>query len=60
MRINPCPQVRWVPVVDSAGHRHMEMRWSMPSQPTAQPATAPSTLRAACAAPASSVVGPAA
>ena len=49
MRINPCPQVRWVPVVDAAGHRHMEMRWSMPTsvEPTAQPATAPSTLRAA-------------
>ncbi len=49
MRINPCPQVRWVPVVDSAGHRHMEMRWSMPTQvqPTAQPVTAPTTLRAA-------------
>ncbi len=49
MRINPCPQVRWVPVVDSAGHRHMEMRWSMPTpaEPQAQPATAPSTLRAA-------------
>ena len=43
MRINPCPQVRWVPVVDSAGHRHMEMRWTVPRKPTA----APSTMRAA-------------
>ena len=47
MRINPCPQVRWVPVVDSAGHRHMEMRWTVPSKPTAQPTPPPSTLRAA-------------
>lgn len=49
MRTNPCPQVRWVPVVDSAGHRHMEMRWSVPVpvKPTAQLSAAPSTLRAA-------------
>ena len=47
MRINPCPQVRWVPVVDSAGHRHMEMRWTVPAKPTAQAATASSTMRAA-------------
>ncbi len=47
MRINACPQVRWVPVVDSAGHRHMEMRWTVPVKPTVQPATAPATLRAA-------------
>ena len=47
MRINPCPQVRWVPAVDSAGHRHMEMRWTVPAKPTAQATTAPSTLPAA-------------
>jgi hypothetical protein len=47
MRVNPCPQVRWVPVVDSAGHRHMEMRWTVPAKPTAQPTAAPATLRAA-------------
>ena len=49
MRINPCPQVRWVPVVDAAGHRHMEMRWSVPvpARPTAQPPASPSTVRAA-------------
>jgi hypothetical protein len=23
------PQVRWVPVVDARGRRHMEMRWSL-------------------------------
>jgi len=47
MRTNPCPQIRWVPVVDGAGHRHMEMRWTVPSKPTAQPTPPPSTLRAA-------------
>ncbi|MGR6964753.1 hypothetical protein ACU610_09870 [Geodermatophilus sp. URMC 61] len=47
MRTNTCPQVRWVPVVDSAGHRHMEMRWTVPTKPTAQPTTAPTTVRAA-------------
>ena len=47
MRINPCLQVRWVPVVDSAGHRHMEMRWTVPAKPTAQPTAAPAKLRAA-------------
>lgn len=47
MRINPCPQVRWVPVVDSAGHRHMEMRWTVPGKPAAQPFPAPATARAA-------------
>ena len=47
MRVNPCPQVRGVPVVDSAGHRHMEMRWTVPVKPTVQPTAAPSTLRAA-------------
>ncbi len=45
MRVNQCPQVRWVPVVDSAGH--MEMRWTVPAKPTAQPTAAPATLRAA-------------
>jgi hypothetical protein len=47
MRINPSPQLRWVPVVDSAGNRHMEMRWTVPAEPTAQPTAAPTTLRAA-------------
>lgn len=48
MGVTRCPQVRWVPVVDSAGHRHMEMRWSAPL-PTqaAQPPATPSTARAA-------------
>ena len=26
------PQLRWVPVVDSHGHRHMEMRWTCPAE----------------------------
>ncbi len=47
MRTNPCPQVRWVPVVDGAGHRHMEMRWTVPTKPTVQPTASPTTLRAA-------------
>ena len=49
MRMNPCPQVRWVPVVDGTGHRHMEMRWSVPvpAKPTAQPQTIQSSVRAA-------------
>jgi hypothetical protein len=47
VRTNPCPQIRWVPVVDGAGHRHMEMRWIVPTKPTAQPTAAPATLRAA-------------
>jgi hypothetical protein len=33
--------------VDGAGHRHMEMRWIVPTKPTAQPTVAPATLRAA-------------
>jgi hypothetical protein len=47
MRVNPCPQVRWVPVVDSAGHRHMEMRWTVPAKSTVQPTATPARLRAA-------------
>ena len=49
MRTNQCPQVRWVPVVDAAGHQHMEMRWSVPvpAKPTAQPHEGSSALRAA-------------
>jgi hypothetical protein len=47
MRVNPGPQARWVPVVDSAGNRHMEMRWTVPAKPTAQPTDAPTTVRAA-------------
>jgi hypothetical protein len=31
------PQCRWVPVVDAAGRRSLEMRWSTPA-PAAQPA----------------------
>ena len=30
MRVEERPLVRWVPVVDKAGHRHMEMRWELP------------------------------
>ena len=31
MRVEERPLVRWVPVVDKAGHRHMEMRWELPT-----------------------------
>jgi hypothetical protein len=27
----PRPQLRWVPVVDDHGRRHMEMRWTCPT-----------------------------
>ncbi|MGY1668256.1 MULTISPECIES: hypothetical protein [unclassified Geodermatophilus] len=27
MRVEERPLIRWVPVVDRHGHRHMEMRW---------------------------------
>jgi hypothetical protein len=27
MRVQECPQCRWVPVVDGAGRRRLEMRW---------------------------------
>ncbi|SNS18249.1 hypothetical protein SAMN06893096_102390 [Geodermatophilus pulveris] len=48
MRTKTCPQARWVPVVDGAGHRHLEMRWSVPGEavPAARP-VAPAGPRAA-------------
>ena len=30
MRVEERPLVRWVPVVDETGRRHMEMRWELP------------------------------
>ena len=30
MRENLCPELRWVPVVDGAGRRRLEMRWEQP------------------------------
>jgi hypothetical protein len=30
MRETNCPQCRWVPVVDDAGRRRLEMRWQLP------------------------------
>ena len=30
MRENLCPELRWVPVVDDAGRRRLEMRWERP------------------------------
>jgi hypothetical protein len=31
MRVEERPLVRWVPVVDKTGHKHMEMRWELPT-----------------------------
>ncbi len=36
MRVEERPLVRWVPVVDKRGHRHMEMRWELPTAATQQ------------------------
>jgi hypothetical protein len=30
MRENQCPELKWVPVVDGAGRRRLEMRWEAP------------------------------
>jgi hypothetical protein len=30
MRRIECPECRWVPVVDGAGRRRLEMRWQLP------------------------------
>jgi hypothetical protein len=30
MRVEERPMIRWVPVTDRAGRRHMEMRWELP------------------------------
>ena len=30
MRENLCPEIHWVPVVDAAGRRRLEMRWDRP------------------------------
>ncbi|WP_171058066.1 hypothetical protein [Modestobacter altitudinis] len=35
MSVQDCPQCRWVPVVDEAGHRRLEMRWVRPGTVTA-------------------------
>ncbi|MDT0277578.1 hypothetical protein [Blastococcus goldschmidtiae] len=37
MRNPECPECRWVPVVDGAGRRRLEMRWQLPvSAPAAE------------------------
>jgi hypothetical protein len=28
MRVQECPQCRWVPVVDGTGRQRLEMRWA--------------------------------
>jgi hypothetical protein len=35
MRVQECPQCRWVPVVDGAGRRRLEMRWGQQGNVTA-------------------------
>ena len=35
-----CPECRWVPVVDGAGRRRLEMRWSLPVEAPAEGTTA--------------------
>jgi len=35
MRVQECPQCRWVPVVDGAGRRRLEMRWGQQGSVTA-------------------------
>ena len=30
MSVQNCPQCSWVPVVDEAGRRRLEMRWTRP------------------------------
>ncbi len=40
MRVEERPLVRWVPVVDKTGRRHMEMRWELPTMTQHQVARA--------------------
>jgi hypothetical protein len=44
MRENLCPELHWVPVVDGAGRRRLEMRWG---QPTASVVPMRNTVRVA-------------
>ena len=34
MSVQNCPQCSWVPVVDEAGRRRLEMRWVQPGTVT--------------------------
>ena len=34
MSVQNCPQCSWVPVVDEAGRRRLEMRWTQPGTVT--------------------------
>ncbi|MFQ1001259.1 hypothetical protein [Modestobacter sp. SSW1-42] len=45
MRENLCPELRWVPVVDGAGRRRLEMRWEQPGTVVAGRFAAPAALR---------------
>jgi len=45
-----CPECRWVPVVDAAGRRRVEMRWNRPGTVVAGRFEAPAPTRVARAA----------
>ena len=47
MRQNDCPEIRWVPVVDQAGRRRLEMRWQAGASVTALRPAATEISRAA-------------
>ena len=45
-----CPECRWVPVVDAAGRRRLEMRWDRPGTVVSGRFQAPAAARASRAA----------
>jgi len=49
MYARSCPEIHWVPVVDEAGRRRLEMRWqvSAPATVSALPARTGTATRAA-------------
>ena len=49
MRNSTCPECRWVPVVDGAGRRRLEMRWEQPGTVASLPMAAGRTLAARAA-----------
>ena len=47
MSVNDCPECRWVPVVDEAGRRRLEMRWQANAPVVALPVAVAAERRAA-------------
>jgi len=47
MSVNNCPECRWVPVVDQAGRRRLEMRWQTSAPVVSLPVAAIAGRRAA-------------